>query len=129
METLELELTPVPRAVAEARAAVTRRFAHLPPPALEDLRLLITELISNAILHSDLGPDDWVRVRVAGGSDGVRAEVIDGGVDADIRPKVFDPGSPGGFGLYLVDEISDRWGIERDGSTCVWFELSPVVAV
>lgn len=128
METLELQLRPTPRAVAEARTAVTRRFGRLPADALEDLRLLITELVANAILHGDLGPADDVHVRVTRQGETLHAEVIDRGADGDIRPKPLDPLSPGGFGLHLVDELSDRWGVRHEGTTCVWFELTPRIA-
>lgn len=128
MEALELELRPSPRAVAEARRAVTRRFATLPGPALDDLRLLITELVANAVLHSDLGPYDVIRVRVTADRGRVRAEVIDGEHEAQIAPKPLDPETPGGFGLHLVEELSERWGVRHGQATCVWFELTPDVA-
>jgi hypothetical protein len=43
------------------------------------------------------------------------------------------PGAPtekhgGGFGLYLVETLAERWGSRRDGSTCVWAELAISVA-
>lgn len=125
MEALELELTPAPHAVAEARRAVTRRFEHLPAPALDDLRLLITELVSNAVLHSGLAPHDVVRVRVTLDDHCLHAEVVDGGADAEISPRPVDVQSPGGFGLNLVEELSDRWGVRHGRRTCVWFELTP----
>lgn len=31
---------------------------------------------------------------------------------------------PGGWGLMLVGEIADRWGVETDDGTCVWFEMA-----
>ena len=36
---------------------------------------------------------------------------------------VHDPDRPGGWGLALVESMSDRWGIERGDRTRVWFEL------
>lgn len=125
MEALELQLNPTPRAVAEARGAVTQRFGHLPPAALDDLRLLITELVSNAVLHSNLEPDELLCVRVSRDHDRLHAEVADGNGTGDIRPKPLSPSTPGGFGLHLVDELSDRWGVRHGRRTCVWFELTP----
>ena len=29
----------------------------------------------------------------------------------------------GGRGLYLVDRLSDSWGVYREEFTCVWFEM------
>jgi hypothetical protein len=52
--------------------------------------------------------------------------VIDPG--SDLRPMVqdLDVNVPGGMGLFLVEQISTRWGVERmgDGATEVWFELA-----
>jgi anti-sigma regulatory factor (Ser/Thr protein kinase) len=33
------------------------------------------------------------------------------------------PDEPGGFGLFLVGRLADRWGVETDGGTTVWFVL------
>jgi anti-sigma regulatory factor (Ser/Thr protein kinase) len=123
MDALELELTPTPRAVVEARTAVTRRFADLPPDVLEDLRLLITELVSNGVLHSGITPQDTLRVRVGLDGHTIRAEVIDTGRDGVVVPKPLDPEEPGGFGLNLVQMLSDRWGVNHNDVTCVWFEM------
>jgi anti-sigma regulatory factor (Ser/Thr protein kinase) len=123
MQTLELELTPTPRAVAEARTAVTRRFSHLPDRVLDDLRLLITELVSNGVLHSGLTPQDALRVRVGIDGHQIRGEVTDTGRDGEVKPRPLDPESPGGFGLNLVEMLSDRWGVYHNGVTCVWFEM------
>ena len=34
-----------------------------------------------------------------------------------------DPARPSGWGLYLVAELADRWGVDSDERTLVWFEL------
>jgi hypothetical protein len=38
---------------------------------------------------------------------------------------VFEPPlhEPSGRGLYLLDQIADRWGVGNPGSNCVWFEI------
>jgi anti-sigma regulatory factor (Ser/Thr protein kinase) len=124
METLELQLTPTPRAVAEARTAVTRTFSHLPQGVLDDLRLLITELVSNGVLHSGITPRDALQVRVGVDGHHIRGEVIDSGHEKGrVEPRPHDPEKPGGFGLNLVELLSDRWGVKQDGFTCVWFEM------
>lgn len=128
MQTLELELAPSARAASEARTAVTRRFEGLSSEAMQDLRLLISELVANAILHAAQSPDDCIQVRVTRRGNRVHAEVIDCGGAGDIRPRPLDPESPGGFGLHLLDEISDRWGVRHDGSTCVWFDMAAPAA-
>ncbi len=39
------------------------------------------------------------------------------------RPRSGDLEDPGGFGLYLVGRLADRWGVETDDATRVWFVL------
>lgn len=124
MDVLDLELEPTPRAVSEARHAVTTRFQELPEQQLEDLRLLITELVTNGVVHGGLEPDERLRVRVQADGDVIRAEVVDGGKDGQIAARPLDPESPGGFGLHLVQMLTDRWGVHQNGVTCVWFEMS-----
>ena len=52
-----------------------------------------------------------------------RLEVCD--LAAGFEPAESDPrpARPAGWGLYLVRELSDRWGVERSAETRVWFEL------
>ncbi len=54
---------------------------------------------------------------------GMRVEVCDQGPGFELSEPAPDPSRPSGWGLYLVRELSDRWGIDRDGETRVWFEL------
>ena len=52
-----------------------------------------------------------------------------GGSATDSGPG-FDAGTPlpslyqdSGWGLYLVEQIADRWGVKQEEGTCVWFEV------
>lgn len=122
-EQLELTLPPGPSAASTARNALTRRFSNiLTVRGLEDVRLLVTELIGNSLRHAGLRSGERVSLR-AGVRDGhVRVEVRDPGRDGRVRKR--DPqGRGGGYGLYLVERLSKRWGVERNGGTVVWFEL------
>jgi anti-sigma regulatory factor (Ser/Thr protein kinase) len=107
-------------------AAVRRALAHLPLPSvlLDDAQLLTSELVTNSIRHAGLRPDDRVRIRADWGAR-LRVEVIDGGPATDpvagaIRPS---PGADSGWGLYLVENISARWGRSQGR---YWFELEQV---
>jgi len=92
------------------------------------LTLLVSELVSNAVLHSDAPPESDIVLRLHEHSPGVvRADVRDAGggfayVPRDPRRKV------GGYGLLLVDAEASRWGVECEGGTRVWFELSSPAA-
>ncbi len=53
----------------------------------------------------------------------VRVEVTDAGPGFAVRPRVAGQDPESGWGLYLVDALSDRWGTERGGRTRIWFEI------
>jgi anti-sigma regulatory factor (Ser/Thr protein kinase) len=55
----------------------------------------------------------------------VRIEVRDPGRDGDVAPRQPGPRG-GGYGLFLVDHLARRWGVDRRDGTVVWCELSPV---
>ncbi len=121
--TVELELPGHPDSVARARHALSD-LARVTPALREDLRLLVSEVVTNAIRHASGGDDDHVRLRVAELDSHVRVEVLDRGPGFTVPDIDPDPERSGGWGLWLVEQLADRWGIHGDGGTCVWFELS-----
>ena len=127
MDEIELTLEPAPTAATKARTEVTRRLgASLGARVLEDVRLLVTELITNALRHGELTPGDRVSVKASVDGGVVRIEVRDPGNDGDVAPR--QPGQRGGgYGLFLVEQLAKRWGVDRRDGTIVWFELSPGV--
>ena len=119
----EVELPRDPDSAAEARRALGEVADHLSPRRLEDARLLVSELVTNAIRHADLGDDDVILLVVVTGERALRIEVCDPGRGFEVTEPQPDPTRPSGWGLYLVRELSDRWGVDRSGQTRVWFEL------
>ena len=109
-------------ALASAREMV-ESMEGLSPPVREDLSLLVTELVGNSLRHAGLGPEDWVRVRLVRQRGSVRVEVIDPGPGFSPVPERPGRRQTSGRGLYLVEQVADRWGLERGEETCVWFEL------
>jgi anti-sigma regulatory factor (Ser/Thr protein kinase) len=96
------------------------------PESLHDshrgtLRLLVSELVTNSVRHVT-GSTQPVVLAVRVGSRRIRVEVHDGG-------SGFEPGKPeprgadGGFGLFLVERMASRWGVDTREGTRVWFEL------
>ena len=81
---VERRLPVSPEAAAQARHALDD-LGDLPDGRMRDVRLLVSELVTNA-------------------------------------PSP-DPARPSGWGLYLVAELADRWGVDSDDETLVWFEL------
>ncbi len=121
---LELHLPAIDKSVAHARAAVDR-LAPLEsyPDARFAVRLLVSELFTNAVKHGRPG-DASVRLALEIGDTRVRAEVGDHGrgfVERDISMP--DEDAETGRGLAFLDAIADRWGVTHDGENCVWFEL------
>ena len=117
--------TRLPRdtsAPARARRALSQVDEVLDDDVLRDARILITELVSNAVCHSDSG--DPVEFAVIIDEATVRTEVRDR-VGAGFEPAVSmaPQQRESGWGLFLVDAVSARWGVARGTGVCVWFEL------
>jgi anti-sigma regulatory factor (Ser/Thr protein kinase) len=89
--------------------------------------MLITELVTNAVRHGGARNGPPVDVEVALSPSLVRIAVTDPGAGFEWRrPETTPEPAESGYGLLLVDRMAHRWGIERrEGSTTVWFELSP----
>jgi anti-sigma regulatory factor (Ser/Thr protein kinase) len=124
VRTIDIELTPEPGSVAEARARLGALRGSVKDEVLDDVRLLVSEVVTNSVRHAGLGPRDAVGVRVVAGPGRVRAEVVDPG--PGFEPPERDPaaGAGSGWGLFLVQHVADRWGIDRlDAHTRVWFEI------
>lgn len=119
---IELELPGDNGAPALARRAVEERVDHgYDEEHADTLLLLVTELVTNAVLHAG-APGSPVLLRVTVTPAQLRVEVHDRGPGFEMR-RPEPRGSSGGYGLFLVERMSDRWGVNRGGRTCVWFEL------
>jgi anti-sigma regulatory factor (Ser/Thr protein kinase) len=110
--------------VAAARRFVAEVLPDLPTEAGETVILLVSELVTNAIVHAESEVKVTVAYRIRSAL--VRVEVNDG---SRTRPIELRPSSttPHGRGVQLVGALSDEWGVRqargRSGKT-VWFELS-----
>jgi anti-sigma regulatory factor (Ser/Thr protein kinase) len=122
--TVDVKLPATPDAAAEARRALERFADRVPERRLRDVRLLVSELVTNAVRHAGLSPQDRIRLLVQLRDAVLRVEVDDPGSGFEPRSPDPDPARTSGWGLYLVAELSDRWGMDglRPG-TRIWFEL------
>lgn len=109
-------------ALAGARVMV-EALEDVSRPARDDIALLLTELVGNSLRHAGLGPDQAIQVRIVRQRGSIRVEVSDAG--PGFSPVHGRPGrrQTNGRGIYLVEQVADRWGVDRNGGTCVWFEL------
>jgi anti-sigma regulatory factor (Ser/Thr protein kinase) len=116
---LSLHLPGGAESAAKARRALTNLRGDLDPPLMETLRLLVTELVTNSVKHTGA---ETLMLKVLVGRSAVWTEVTDAGPG-------FDPGGAAGrdrtgWGLFLVERLAHRWGVNRDTEgTKVWFEL------
>jgi anti-sigma regulatory factor (Ser/Thr protein kinase) len=120
---LEHQLAVTPEAAAEARHALDDIGDAVPRVKLRDVRLLVSELVTNAVRHANLAPGDTILLVFEVADHAFRVEVHDPGGGFVPRAPAPDPARPSGWGLYLVAELADRWGVDSDERTLVWFEL------
>jgi PAS domain S-box-containing protein len=117
-----------PRAAADARRLIDALEPDINHDLLGDARLLVSELVTNAVRHADLPEDSMIEVRaVAEPQRLIRVEVHDDGTGfdpSDLSLQETDDGRESGWGLVLVDRLASRWGVERGAGFTVWFEVS-----
>lgn len=122
----ETRINGGPTAPPRVRALVSDRVGEdLDATCLQDVLLLASELVTNSVLHAGAGPDDEIGVQVSVSDDLIRVAVSDSGSEQAPHIVEPDPAEPGGMGLFMVERLSHRWGVERRGSrgTTVWFEI------
>jgi anti-sigma regulatory factor (Ser/Thr protein kinase) len=117
--TLSVELPRSPEAAFLARRALDDLEGTLDPNVLPEVRLLVSELITNSVKYGGDGP---VRLEVQASPETVRAEIIDQGVGFTPVTRDDDLDRVGGWGLHLTEQLTSRWGTYA-GSTHVWFEI------
>jgi anti-sigma regulatory factor (Ser/Thr protein kinase) len=111
-------------APATARAAVAAWLSpQVADQVLNDAQLVVSELVTNSVRHAQLAAGATVRVSVEICDGFVRLEVEDAG-DVAIGAVAPNREQGGGFGLFLVETLAQRWGSGHDGTTCVWAELA-----
>lgn len=122
--TRRLAIPARPEQVRQARTFVADALGPL-HPSLDNAVLLTSELVTNALVHSDSGRQGGtIAILVADSAAGVRVEVTDAGSPRlpVVRGDLY---APDGRGLLLVQKLADRWGYVRDdASTTVWFWLA-----
>jgi anti-sigma regulatory factor (Ser/Thr protein kinase) len=105
-------------APSAARQAIEHRFADLGFDRMADLALVVSELVTNAVVHGR----GAITLKLQHDGDVVRGEVIDEGAGFEQEIRDSGPNDLGGRALLIVEALSSRWGI-HEGTTHVWFEL------
>ena len=122
-----LELVPALRAPRAARAFVAETLTAWDVQAekIEAAQLVVSELVTNAVLHTAESTAISLDLRLTDGV--VRVLVSDGGLGGPERRAHADPSTAEtGHGVWLVDAFAERWGTETHGQDgkSVWCELS-----
>jgi anti-sigma regulatory factor (Ser/Thr protein kinase) len=107
-----------PGSVGVARRLVQTHASMLSSRQRDDVVLMVSELVTNALVHGT----GTIALRIDVASDALRVEVSDEG-NVHLEPSPTS-GAHGGWGLRIVDQLADDWGV-RQGSTKVWFRLGP----
>jgi signal transduction histidine kinase len=110
-------------ASSDARRTVLAGDGAVPTSVREDILLFVTELVTNTVRNSGVGPDRSLSVELRRRPRRVRVEVAHPGNGFRHKPVPPAIDANGGWGL-VVDRIADRWGITSStNGTCVWIEL------
>jgi len=121
-EGFRLRIGGGPRAAGRARKELAGLGGELDGPVLDTLRLLVTELVANSVRHAGAAAVELV---VAIGTKRVRVEIGNPGAPFDPQLRGAGRESESGWGLFLVDRLSDGWGVvDEAGYQRVWFEIT-----
>lgn len=108
-----------PQTVRAARAALYELEGRVPENRLYDASLCLSELVTNAVQHPGAGGELELRLLLE--EERLRVEVVDSGTGFHPGPPT--EGDERGWGLFIVDNLSDGWGVEHGDHTVVWFEI------
>jgi anti-sigma regulatory factor (Ser/Thr protein kinase) len=111
-------------APSAARQAVIASADGLPAATRDDVLLVVSELVSNAVRHAGVRADQPIHVQVQLLAEEVLVEVVDGGPGFAREFALSARTESGGWGLFLVDRIAARWGVDHVAAgTRVWSEI------
>ena len=122
---MEHRLPYAPSAPGLARKLAADFVSDLLPAARSDeLVLLVSELVANAIRHGGPEADGLIGLRLQADDSVIRVAVVDGAPGfAFDRLALEGTDDLPHYGLVAVDNLADRWGLSLDGQKAVWFEV------
>jgi anti-sigma regulatory factor (Ser/Thr protein kinase) len=120
---VDVRLPAIPASVPAARRIADDLRSEIEPSLLDDLRLLISELVTNSLRHAGVRPSDRIGLRVERCAEKIRVRVSDPGRGFATPRPIETIAATSGWGLRLVERIAERWGHESGpGTSFVWFE-------
>ena len=108
------------------RSVLSQLEGKLTETAVADVALIVSELVTNSVMHANVGPEQNLTVECAPLADRLRITVTDPGARLEPHLRRQDHDVSGGYGLAIVASLSLAWGVVRNsvGTTSVWCELS-----
>ncbi len=122
-ESIRVRIAGDQEAAGRARAELARLRSMLDDPVIENIRLLVTELVTNSVRHARAST---IELMVVVSRSRVHVEVANPGGGFEPRPSGPED-SDCGWGLFLIDRLSDDWGVAQGSGADyqrVWFELA-----
>jgi anti-sigma regulatory factor (Ser/Thr protein kinase) len=110
-----------PASAGTAREMLSRVRGDVSDAVFDDARLLISELVANAVEH--VAEEGEIEVRVALDDGVLRVEVLDPGPGFQYTPRTARGAQERGWGLHFAGLVASRWGQDRADRARVWFEL------
>jgi anti-sigma regulatory factor (Ser/Thr protein kinase) len=121
---IAVALPSVPESIPRSREVLDGLRGELDESVLDDLRLIVSELVTNSIRHAGLRTGDPITLEIFVGETSVRLELRDRGHGFEPPATAANPLRESGWGLFLVSQLTDRWGVSTEGGlTTVWVEL------
>lgn len=120
-----VRLAARPESVAEARKLTVEILKRLRicEEARENAQLIVSELVTNAVVHGARGRDPHVLLVVIQSGPKLKVKVYDASSNLGPRAEPAED-AESGRGLVIVDALSDRWGATASAyGKCLWAEL------
>src|SRR5262245_34238824 len=124
IDSVRRSLAPDQDAPGAARRALDGFRGQLDEDVIERSALVVTEVVTNSVTHAGLTAAQPIDLDIQVSPGCLRIEVTDEGTrsfDPVVRPP--DTGQSSGRGFWMVDQLSDRWGVDFTRSTRVWCEF------
>ncbi len=115
-ETMRLPFSPSSVSVARHRLKSWMSDLGGSNEAIEDARVVISELVANSVRHAQPLADGHILVALSPEDDAVQVSVTDGGGGTRPRNVHASTSALAGRGMAIVEVLSEKWWTERSGS-------------
>ncbi len=115
------KLSGLPQAVGAARRALRDWESHFEPDVFYDLSLCVSELVTKTVRRGEPAAVDQIELGVWRSETLIRAEIREPRPDVVVNKPPAMARSE--WGMFIVDRVADRWGVDRSEGTLIWCEI------